>query len=142
MRSDNTRWTCPCCERSFGRANRPHTCVPALSLEAYLAARTPAQRRVFEAVAPLLSELDDVAVEAVSVGILIKRSRTFAELRPRREGFVLTLLLPHRLNHPRIGRTLAVGSARTAHAVHLRDAGEVDEEVKGWLAEAYLAANG
>jgi hypothetical protein len=111
-----------------------------MSLEAYFASRTPAQRRVFDAVAGQLAELDGVEVEAVSVGILIKRSRTFAELRPRRDGFALSLLMPRRLDHPRIRQTLAGGSSRVSHVITLRDAADVDDELRTWLTESYLNA--
>ena len=135
------RWLCPQCGRRFGRPNRPHTCAPALSLDAYFAGRTPEQRRIFDAVAAHMAELDGVDVEAVSVGILFKASRTFAELRPRREGMGLTLLLARELRDPRVRRTLRAGAGRVAHVVPLRSAGEVDAAIRAWLTEAYLGAS-
>ncbi len=136
-----TRWVCPRCRRPFGRANRPHTCVPALSVNAYFTGRPPALRRVYDAIANHLQELDGVDVEAVSVGILIKASRTFAELRPARGRLVLCVLLARVLSHPRVRRTVRAGSSqRIAHFIDLRDAEDVDGDVRAWLTEAYLNA--
>ncbi|HLZ69592.1 MAG TPA: DUF5655 domain-containing protein [Dehalococcoidia bacterium] len=138
---NGTRWICPRCGRSFGRANRPHTCAPALSLDAYFAGRPPAQRRVFDAVAAHVRELDGVEIEAVSVGILIKASRTFAELRPRRDRLALSLLLGRMLDHPRVRRHVRAGARGVAHFIDLHDTEDVDDEVRGWLTEAYLGAS-
>jgi hypothetical protein len=114
--------------------------VPALSLDAYFAERPPAQRRIFEAVAAHMRELGGVDIEAVSVGILFKASRTFAELRPRRDGLALTLLLARELRDPRVRRTMPGGAGRVAHVVELHDAADVGEAVRAWLTEAYLGA--
>ena len=141
MNSANGRWTCPRCSRSFGRANRPHTCLPALAVETYFAGRSPAQRRVYDAVVDHMQELDGVDIEAVSVGILIKRARTFAELRPQRSWFVLSVLLPRAVAHPRIKRTSPGGARRVAHFIDLRDAADVDDDVRAWLTEAYMDAS-
>ncbi|MHB8576140.1 MAG: DUF5655 domain-containing protein [Dehalococcoidia bacterium] len=133
------RWTCPKCNRSFGRPNRPHTCVPALSADEYFATRTAAQRRIYDAVVAHVQEFDAVEIEAVYVGILMKRSRTFAELRPKRDGFRLSVLLERVVEHPRISRTSPLPAHRVAHFVVLRDAGDVDDQLRAWLTEACLS---
>ncbi|HZQ34806.1 MAG TPA: DUF5655 domain-containing protein [Dehalococcoidia bacterium] len=137
--TSRTRWICPRCGRPFGRPNRPHTCLPALSLDAYFAERPPAQRRIFDAVAAHMRELDGVDVEAVSVGILFKASRTFAELR--RDGLALTLLLARELRDPRVRRSTRAGANRMAHVFALHDAEDLDQAIRDWLTEAYLGAS-
>lgn len=131
-------WSCPACGRQFGRRNQSHVCVPAGSVEDYFAARAREDRAIFEAVAAHLHELGTLTIDPVGVGILFKRSRTFAELRPRREGFSLSVLLSRTLVHPRITRTLVTSGRRRACFVHLRQATDVDPEVRAWLTEAYF----
>jgi hypothetical protein len=134
-------WTCQRCGRRFGRPRQSHTCAPALSVEEYFATGPESERPIYEAVVAHLEQLGPLVVEAVQVGILFKRARTFAELRPRRDRVVLSLLLPRDLADRRVSRTLPVGR-RFAHFVELRAAGEVDEVVRGWLTEAYLSSPG
>lgn len=137
----NRRWVCLRCGRPLGRLNRGHTCVPARSLDAYFAERPPARRRIFDAVAVPVRERDGVEIEAVSVGIRFKTSRTFAELRPRRNGLTLTPLLAREPRDRRMRRALPTGAGRVAHVLALHDAEGVDGTVRGWLTEAYLGTS-
>lgn len=136
-------WECPACGRSFGRTGQSHVCAPAMTVDAYFAARPANDRAIFEAVAATLAEIaevpGDVHVEAVGVGILFKRGRTFAELRPRRAGMALSFWLPRIDSHPRITRRMfAQGNrSRASHVVPLLSADDVDESIRNWLAESY-----
>jgi hypothetical protein len=130
-------WTCPRCDRQFGRRNQSHSCAPALALDEYLAAGA-IDREVFDTVVDHLQAVGPIIVEAVQVGIFIKRARTFAELRPRRRGAMLAMILSRRLRDPRIVRTLGMSGLRTAHFILLESARDVDETVREWLTEAYL----
>lgn len=76
-------WTCPSCDRRFGRTGQGHDCAPAMSLEEYFSSGQPFERPIFDAVMAHLSGLGDVWVEPVSVGIFLKRGTTFAQLRTK-----------------------------------------------------------
>ena len=133
-------WACEACGREFGKVRQAHVCAPAMPLDAYFAGRPPADREIFEAVATHLRSIGPVIVEPVSVGILFKRRRTFAELRPRaRGGFTLSFGLNRRVEHPRITRTTRTKTAATYHGVHVRSAEDIDEQVRAWLTESALA---
>jgi hypothetical protein len=135
-----TGWTCPECRRLFGRRNQSHTCVPAMSLEQYFAMCPPFERRVYDAVAEHLAGVGPLQIEAVSVGIFLRRVRTFAELRPKRDRVVLSFLLSRPLEHDRIVKTWRGPGQRSAYFVDLRDAQDVDDAVRDWLTEAYLTS--
>src|SRR5262245_910197 len=119
-------WTCPDCGRSFGRRNQSHGCAPGQSVDDYFANRPVALRRAFDAVARHLAKTGDVQVEAVGVCVMFKRSRTFAEVRAKRDRLVLGFLLSRAVDHPRIGKTLRLSAHRTAHFVDLTRAADVD----------------
>ena len=53
-----------------------------MSIEEYFATGPPHERPVFDAVMAHMASVGPVHVEPVSVGIFLKRARTFAELRP------------------------------------------------------------
>ena len=115
-------------------------CVPAMSVDGYFGGRPARDRAIYEAVLAALEEIGDVHVEAVSVGVLIKRTRTFAELRPRRDGLGLSVLLSRPLEHPRITRTTKAAGERRAYTIPLHGAADVDEVVRAWLAEAWAVS--
>jgi hypothetical protein len=132
-------WTCPECDRQFGRRNQSHECAPGLTLEEYFSTGPEGERPIFEAVRAHLESLGPVHVEAVQVGIFFKRGRTFVELRPKTRWIALSFVLSHRVEHDRIARRMQAGN-RTYHVVRLRDPADVDDLVRGWLTESYLEA--
>jgi hypothetical protein len=132
------RWVCPSCERQFGRRNQSHECAPAMSLEEYFSTGPEREQPIFEAVLAHLDTVGPVHVEPVSVGIFIKKGRTFAELRPKQKWVALSFVLDRVVDHPKIARKLSSSGRRTYHVVNLRGPDDVDDDVRGWLTESYL----
>lgn len=133
-----TSWTCPSCQRRFGRRNQSHECAPALTIEEYFATGPAHERPVYEVVREHLDSVGPVHVEPVSVGIFFKRSRTFAELRPKTRWVVLSFILSTHVDSPRISRRVSISGARTYYETKLHSADDVDDQVRSWLTEAYL----
>lgn len=100
---------------------------------------TQRERPIFDAVMDHLESVGPVHVEPVSVGIFLKRARTFAELRPKTKWVALYLPLSTMVDHPRIARRIAVSGNRTWYAINLRGPEDVDDQVRSWLTEAYLS---
>jgi len=131
-------WTCPRCGRSFGRRGQSHSCVPAADLEDWLAGRPALVGDVVAAVRAALGSIaDDVTYEATTAAVMVKRARTFAEVKPRRDRVELAFIVTRRIDDPRIVRTLDLTRRRIVHVVDLDDVSGVDEQVRAWLAEAY-----
>lgn len=133
-------WTCPDCDRRFGRKNQSHGCAPAQTVDDFFATRPAALRRAFDAIARHLARVGNVRIEAVTVCVMFKRSRSFAEVRAKRDCLVLFFLLSRVVEHPRITRTMRLSAHRTAHCVDIARASDVDRDVRGWLAEAYACS--
>lgn len=125
-------WTCPECRRQFGRRNQSHECAPAMTLEDYFSTGPARERPIFEAVLACLESVGPVHVEPVSVGIFLKRTSTFAELRPMQRWVALGFSVRRRIEHDRITRRMGLH-----HIVRLYGPDDVDDEVHAWLAEAY-----
>ncbi len=130
-------WTCEACGREFGK-RQSHVCAPALSVDAYFAARPPVERAIFERVREHLTSLGPVIVEPVGVGVLFKGRRTFVELRPKTKWVDLSFGLDRRVEHERVTRTTRTNTSRTYHGVRLRGPEDVDDVVRGWLTESYF----
>ena len=133
-------WICPECHRQFARRGQGHECSPAMTLEEYFATGPERERPIFEAVLAHVSTVGPVHVEPVSVGIFLKRARSFAELRPMTRWQALSFGLPRRVVHPRITRTMVGSATSTWHVVRLVTPDDVDAQVCDWLTEAYLAS--
>jgi hypothetical protein len=134
------RWSCPACGREFGAARQAHTCVPGCSVEESFAGRPAGQRAVYEAVVAHLESVGPVHVDAVRVGVFLKHRRKLAELRPRARSLSLALVLPRRVAHPRVSRHVRLSADRMVHVIPLTSVDEVDDQLRQWLTEAYVAA--
>jgi hypothetical protein len=135
------RWTCPECDREFGRTRQSHVCVPGGTLDDTFSGRPEIQRRIYDAVADHVRSLGPVHEDAVGVGVFLKSLRTFAQVRPRTRDVALFLWLPRQVEDRRIGRIAGSSGSSVIHQVALRSPEEVDDVVRGWLSEAYLAAD-
>ena len=145
-------WTCDLCQRQFGRKGQSHECAPAMTLDEYFAAAddpelaprvresAARERPIFEAVMAHLESIADepIHVDPVSVGIFIKRSGSFLELRPRTKWVALSFSLSREIKHSRIARKVVPYSGRYFHVVNLTGPDDVDDVVKEWLTEAFF----
>lgn len=111
-----------------------------MSLEDYFSTGPPFERPVFDAVMAHLVTVGPVHVEPVSVGIFLKRSRTFAELRPMTKWVAVSFTLHRTLASARLARKVIDGGRSRYHVVNVRAPDEVDEQLCEWLTEAYFAS--
>jgi hypothetical protein len=81
-----------------------------------------------------------VHVEPVSVGIFLKKSQSFAQLRPMTKWVALSFGLPRQVRSPKVARKVIPYGNRYHHVVNLRAAADVDDDVRSWLSEAYVAS--
>jgi Domain of unknown function (DUF5655) len=115
-------------------------CVPGGSVDESFAGRPPVQREIYDALMTHLDTLGPVHVDAVKVGVFLRRTDKFAEVRPMARSLTLWLVLPHPIISPRITRHLNVSAGRVWHTIRLTSIANVDDELRAWLTEAYHAA--
>ena len=131
------RWTCPNCEREFGARNQAHVCSPGISVDELLSRHPDWVADIYQAVVEPLRKLGPVHEDAVNVGVFLKSDRTIGQFRPMVRSVQLWLFLPDRREDPRVSRIETTGVGRFVHLIKLTSPEEVDEQVRGWLAEAY-----
>ena len=115
--------------------------MPGGTVDAAVAGHLPRLRAVYDAIMGHLASLGPVHEDAVSVGVFLNRDRKLAEVRPRSRDVSLALYLPRPVHDPRIARVYGPGAPRVVHMIILREPGEVDEQLRGWLTEAFLHAS-
>ena len=109
-----------------------------MELEEYFSTGPAHERPIFDAVMAAIRDIGPIHIEPVSVGIFLKRARTFAELRPKQRWVALSFSLPHRVVHPTIIRRVERYGSRYFHVANLARPEEFDDELREWLIEAYL----
>jgi hypothetical protein len=111
-----------------------------MAVEEYFSTGPEWERPIFDAVMAHLDSVGPVHVEPVSVGIFLKRSQSFAQLRPMTKWVALSFGLPRRVTSRKISRKVIPYGNRFHHVVNLREPSEVDVDVRSWLTEAYLSS--
>ena len=135
------RWTCPRCDREFGRAHQSHTCLPGSSIDATFAGRPEEQRAICDAIVAHLETLGPLHVDAVQVGVFLKAERKLCEVRPKSRWLACTIYLPHAIDDPRVARSIRLSALRVVSEVKLRAVADVDPQLLEWLSEAYDEAS-
>jgi hypothetical protein len=130
-----TGWYCPACGKRFTRPDTEHPCAP-LALEVPFAHKPAVVRALFDDVRAMVMALGNVtvAVQKDSVGFIARRR--FLSAVPRKGWLELRLLLTRRVEHPRV-KAFTSGPGLHVHVVRVVSPGELDDDVKGLLREAF-----
>jgi hypothetical protein len=131
------RWTCPRCDREFGRANQSHTCVPGGTVEDSFAGRPAAQVEAYRRIMAHLATVGPVHADSVQVGVFLKSDRKFAELRPMARALSVNLQMSRPISDVRVARTMRITGQQHLNVVRVTDPDQVDDVLCGWLTEAY-----
>src|SRR5688500_16457937 len=102
--SDMAGWACPQCGRMFRKAHQSHMCAPAMTIDEYFSTGPAFERPIYEAVIKHLKSVGPVHVEPVSVGIFLKRSQSFSQLRPKQRWVAMSFALDRPVRHRLITR--------------------------------------
>jgi uncharacterized protein DUF5655 len=134
-------WRCPECGRSFGRRGQWHSCIPSPTLQDWLSTRPPAVCGIVAAVRSHVEGLGkDVVLEPTKDALMVKKARTFAEVKPRSSATEVAFIVSRRIDDPRVISTLDLTSRRIVHVVAVSAASEVDQQLREWLSEAYASS--
>lgn len=109
-----------------------------MTLDEYFSTGPVWERPIFDAVMAHLDSLGPLHVEPVSIGVFLKTTRTFAQLRPKSKWVALSFSLTRAVVHPRIGRKVEAWSGRYYHVFNLRGPDDLDDQIRNWLTESYL----
>jgi len=92
---------------------------------------------ICDAIIEHLRSIGPVHADAVRVGVFLKTDRKLAELRPKSRWLSCYLYLPREIADPRVSRSTRLSAGRVVNEVKLRTPGDVDDELLGWLEEAF-----
>ncbi|MFQ5890581.1 MAG: DUF5655 domain-containing protein [Gemmatimonadota bacterium] len=130
-------WRCPKCGRRFANRNQWHSCGP-FTVEGFLEGKGHEARTLFEAFVRAARECGPLTLAPAKTRVGLQVRTIFAavnSLGPR--GLRAHLILPRRVESPRITRIETLGPRTHVHHFTVRDVAELDGEVRGWLQEAY-----
>lgn len=110
-------------------------CAPGIPLPMWLDDQTDEQRRAALRVLAIARKHRGLVIEAVSVGVFIKRDRTIVELRPKQKWLQLSFVTTQRIASARIAKTWELARS-WCYVLKLRDERDVDAQLTRWLQKA------
>jgi Domain of unknown function (DUF5655) len=130
-------WRCPVCGQRFVTRNMPHSC-DVLTLDAFFEGAEPSLRTLFEQFVAAVRESGAVTVNATKSRVALQARMRFAGIeRPRKHHLVANFLLTTAIRSDRLSRVEYVPPYYYVHRLRLRRPADIDDELKGWLAQAY-----
>lgn len=111
-----------------------------MTLDEYFSTGPEHERPVFDRVIDHLHDVGPVHVEPVSVGIFLKRSGTFAELRPMKKWVAVSFSLPRPVKHKSIRRKVIHYNRCYFHVANVSGVEDLDQDLLSFLTEAYLSS--
>jgi hypothetical protein len=127
-------WTCPQCGRRFAREDQFHS-HETVAVDAHFAGRPSQLRAAFDELTASLPE--DVEVQALRTVIILSAPTTFSFVTVQSKRLLIGVFLDRPIDAPRVVKVDEVSPSKFASVIAVRDPDDVDEDLRGWLREAY-----
>jgi hypothetical protein len=109
-------------------------------ISAHFKKSLPVVRAAYEAILDVARTLGPVREDPKKTTIHLVRETAFAGVAARRDALILTLKSTRPINNPRVHRAHQTSTNRWHMEIRVNGAGEVDNELKAWIADAYELA--
>jgi Domain of unknown function (DUF5655) len=115
----------------------PHSCQ-VVDLERHFTGADPVLRATFDAYLAAARENGPVTVNPTKSRISFQARMRFAGILAPRKAFLLaTFVLTRAIDSERLSKVEFIPPHYYVHYLRLRSPADVDDEVRGWLADAY-----
>ena len=107
------------------------------AVERHFVGKDAIVRRIYDRLTEALGALGPITEEPKKTSIHLVNATALAGVATRRDYLILTVKGDRELMSPRIRKTERVSARRFHHELKLTSPADVDEELIGWLREAY-----
>jgi hypothetical protein len=129
-------WTCPKCGKRFVNERNWHSCR-VVPLDSPFVGKGAA-RELFDAYLAAVRTIGPFDLDISLGGVALMTRVRFAGAKVRRNRLRVGFWLRRRVESPRVVRTEHIPPDNWIYEVDIREQLELDEELLGWLREAYL----
>ena len=135
--SPSSLWRCTDCGRVFANRNQSHACGQRYTLAHHFRGKPPAVRAIYREVVAAIRAIGPVRVLPEKTRIAFQVRMSFAQVTPRRGWLDGHVVLARRLEHRRFRQVQTFSPRNHMHVFRLTSPGDVDDEFREWLSEAY-----
>ena len=137
MDASSVLWKCGQCGRPFANRNQTHSCG-RFTVKDFLAGKSPKAVSLYSQFAKVIGKLDGVVTAPAKTRVGFQVRMIFAAVnRLNDDGLAGHVVLARRFNHPRFTKIESISPRNHVHHFLLKDARDIDDEVRSWLREAH-----
>jgi len=136
MREGRPLWRCSKCGRSFANRNQSHACGRH-DLDHHFHGKPPEIRALYDEVVAAIRQIGPVRILPEKTRIAFQVRMSFAQVTPKSKWLDGHVVLARRLEHPRFRSIQSISPRNHVHVFRVTSPGEVDSQLRAWLAEAY-----
>lgn len=129
-------WRCPKCGKYYVTRNMWHACARH-TVDEHFVRRDPKLQLLFDGLVGLVKRNGPLKVVPGKTGIAFQVRMRFGGAVVRRNSIEAGFILPQRVEHPRIKKVIAYTPRAYGHHVDIRTPADLDDDLAGWLREAY-----
>jgi hypothetical protein len=108
------------------------------SVKDHFVNKDPSVRTLYDQLLSILQTFGPVAEDPKKTSIHLNRKSALAGVETRKDYLLLNIKSDHQIQSPRIEKAERISAKRFHHKVRISSPKDLDEELKGWLREAYL----
>lgn len=129
-------WTCPKCQRIFGKAKQPHSCKK-ISLEEHFKNKEVA-KKIFDYLVKIIErEIGECRIISIPCCVHLFGKYDFLAALPKKNKLEIRFSLNRVLDSPRLKQSIPISSKYYKNCTDLNSNNEIDRELIWWLNEAY-----
>lgn len=129
-------WQCPQCGRQFERQGQSHSCKP-FALELHFAGKETGKVLYEQLKQAVENRVGEFRVESLECCIHFVHTSTFAAVKIFKNKIRVDFSLNRSIESERMHHTVRMSAHRTLYYIDILTATEIDEELLGWIQEAY-----
>ena len=129
-------WSCPLCKRTFRSTNQSHSCV-VKNIDDHFIGKNINVRATYDVLESKLKSIFDFSIHPVLNAIMFTTDATFLAIKPKKSWIDLEFILSNEVNEFPIHKVAKASKTRYAHFVRIQEPKEIDEQLIGWIKEAY-----
>lgn len=107
------------------------------SMDSHFSGKEPFVRKMYDHLLSALRKFGKVTEEPKKTSIHLVNVTAFAGVQTRGSYILLNIKSDHKIDSPRIHKAEQASTRRFHHSVKISSLGEIDNELLGWLHEAY-----
>ena len=104
----------------------------------HFTSKDPAVRALYNQLIKILNTFGPIEEDPKKTSIHLNRKSALAGVETRKDCLLLNIKSDHLIKSARIEKAEQISSKRFHHKVRISSLKDFDEELKGWLQEAYL----